>query len=329
MNPEIPPTAPQIHTNDPVPNPEPPREWTAPRPRFSKKFALVIAVVVLLVIIGIGAYLYATTRTNLFDQALGNALRTDNFTQLTTAGSSHLTIMYDVSAPASSRVQTEGKIDLDGTVTAFDGYGTFKDSYMKFTTFTTAGKSVPAAALDKWFQVRKDGFDASGGYFSALFQNDPHTAFFGDLIFGNFSKNDRDKLLAYVHQHNVYKVDESKVQHQSYKGQKVAVYAMTENQQALEGFNKLVGGMIGLSSSQLTQDLSNLHYAGTVKLYVAESTKQFVHVSVESTPGGPTTVDYSNFGTTKFGGAPKPQTTFEQFEDLLLSEPSNTNTQST
>ena len=134
--------------------------------------AIVVIAVIFLGFAAILIYLsvHPTKSDNLFDTALTNALQTNSFTQTNTNGVSDLTIQYDVSNPSDTKVQSSGKLDQGNSVTAFNGYGTFKDSFIKFTTFTTDNKSVPQIALNKWFQVRKSGFDASSGYFSTLFQ---------------------------------------------------------------------------------------------------------------------------------------------------------------
>ena len=71
--------------------------------------------------------------------------------------------------------------------------------------------------------------------------------------------------------------------------------------------------MIGVPSAQLNQDIRNQHYAGAAKVFVSESTKQFVHVQVSSS-----SLDYYNYGATNIGAAPTPQTTFEQFENWVI-----------
>lgn len=303
--------------------PEQPAQWTPPHSHFLKKpkflipLILILAAIIAFIVL---AVMHGINSGNLFDQALGNALSTKNFTQYNTDGKSYMTIQYDVSKPSDTIVRSDGKLAPSGSTIAFNGYGTFKNSFMKFTTFTSDGKPAQPGALNKWFQVRKDGFDASSGYFAALFQNDPHASFFGDLIFGNFSPSDKSKLLNYIHQHNVYKIDPKKVQHTTYKGEKVAVYDMTENKDALIAFNKFVGNLIGLSSSDVSQDTSNLNLAGSAKMYVSESSKQFIHLQTKDS-----TVDYNKYGSTNVGGAPAPQTTFEQFENQLLNiTPTNT-----
>lgn len=324
MNPDTPTTPPAPNPTAATDTPEPavtPITNPAPVPGKRRSLLLVLTAIIVVVAIAVFLFIRYADSGSAFDKALSNALETQNFTQYNTAGASHLTIKYDVADPRNPRVETEGKLVQGDTTTAFNGYGTFKDSYVKFTTFTTGGESVPQAALDKWFQVRKNGFDASGGYFSALFQNDPHSAFFGDLIFGNFSKNDRSKLMAYIRDHKVYTVDETKAQHGTYEGNPVIIYDMTENKDALTSFNKMAGQMVGLSGSQLNQDMENLHFPGAAKVYISEKTKRFVHIDVSSS-----SVDYTDYGTTKLGGAPTPQTTFEQFENLIVHQPSATST---
>ena len=319
MNNTSPTLTPQLVPVDPT-QPDP-NTWY--RSKFSKRTYWIIGLAVVVVVVA-GLSIYFTSRSisssagNLFDQALSNALHTKNFTQENASGPSRLSIKYDVSVPSNTKVQAAGNLNQGDNVTAFNGYGTFQDTYIKFTTFTTAGKSVPPAALDKWFQVRKAGFDASNGYFAVVFQNDPHAAFFGDLIFGNFSKSDRDKLLIYLRQYNVYRIDSTKIQHINYRGERLAAYQVIEDKAALAGFNKLVGKMVNLPASELAQDINNLHFAGQAKVYISESTKQFVGVEV-----GATSIKYTNFGTTALGEAPTPQTTFEQFENLVATNPTS------
>lgn len=326
MNPEVTPAPPETNINNSFttsPTPQPSQDHfgtTAQPPSFKRPRLWTTGAVI--VVIGITAlatffFNHSQSPNSLFDTALNNALQTRNFTQTNSdvASPSYVTIQYDVSDPANTKVQSEGKLTQGDTLIKFNGYGTFKDSFIKFPQYTAAGKSVPPAALNKWLQIRENSFDASNGYFAMLFQNDPHSAFFGDLIFGNFSTMDRSKLMDYLHQHPVYKFDTSKVKHQTYKGQAVSVYEVTEDQKALGDYNKFVGNMIGLSASQLSQDLDNTHFAGTAKLYISESAKRFVHIEVSSAR-----VDYYDHGTTKLGSAPASQMTFEQFENLAVTE---------
>jgi hypothetical protein len=321
-------TGPRVSASplDAAANPSP----ISPRRR-SKFLLLSLAITVLLTATASAMWQqsHQATPDEVFTGAITKLMSTKTVTQSASSSTISQSFAYDGSNIKDPRVSISVALKSSGLVNKLSGYGTLKDEYLKYTSFGSSAidDKVPTL-VNKWIQLRKDGATLKDVDAESEGLVDPRVLAYGDLMMGNFSASDRQKLVNYVTTNKVYKYDTKKVTTSTVNGDKVYVYPVTENIVKLKELNKKVAAIMGVSPTDIKAALDQLGTSGTTKLYIDIHNKQVVKYT--STQDGNTiTGAYTDYDTTSLPTEPKADMTWDEFiqeeSDVLNKLSTNAN----
>ena len=278
---------------------------------------IVMSVVVAALLVASGSFMWQQAHkpkpAEVFTGALTELMSSKTVTQ--SAGSSSLSqsVAYDTTNLKDPKVFVNVALKSNGLTNKLSGYGTLKNQYLKYTSFGSSAIDAKVPTLvNKWIQMRKDGkvlTDVDGESVGLV---DPRVLMYGDLVTGNFSASDRQKLLSYIMANKVYKYDVKHVTTSTVNGDKVYVYPVTENIPKLKELNRKVAVIMGLSPADIKAALDNLGTAGTTKLYINMNNKQVVKYTT-SQDGQNITGAYTDYDTTSLPAEPKADMTWDEF----------------
>jgi hypothetical protein len=285
--------------------------------KMNRKRNILLAVVII-VLLGLGGIGWQwqnqqNTPEDVFTGAISKLLSTKTITQSTSDGSSSEVINYDASNVKAPIVSVAISLKSSNLTNKLSGYGTLKDSYLKYTSFGSAAIDAKVPTLvNKWIQLRQNGVNLKGVDAVSEDLADPRSIVFGDLMIGNFTASDHQKLLDYIATNKVYKYDSSKVTTATVNGSKAYVYPLTENISKLKELNKKVAALMGIPAADIEPSLAQLTTPSNAKVYVDINTKQIVKYTATQ-DGVTATGSYSGYNTTSLPAQPKAAMTWEQF----------------
>lgn len=284
-------------------------------PRSNSKVLLVSLTAVFVVALGASLWWqnHQATPEEVFTGALSKLMSTKTVTQSTSGSDISEAFTYDGSDVKNPKVSINVALKSSGLTNKVSGYGTLKNGYMKYTSFGSSAidDKVPTL-VNKWIQLRKDGTVLKGVDAESEGLVDPRVLAYGDLMMGNFSASDRDKLVHYITANKVYKYDAKHVTTSTVNGAKVYVYPVTENIPKLKELNKKVAAIMGVSDADIKTALDQLGSSGTTKLYIDMHNKQIVKYTTTQ-DGETVTGAYTDYDTTSLPTEPKADMTWDEF----------------
>lgn len=284
-------------------------------PRRSSKVLLISLAGVFVVALGTSLWWqnHQASPQEVFTGALTKLMSTKTVTQSTSGSNISESFAYDGSNIKNPKVNISVALKSSGLTNKLSGYGTLRNGYMKYTSFGSPAidDKVPSL-VNKWIQLRKDGVVLKDVDAESEGMVDPRVLAYGDLMVGNFSANDRQKLLDYITANKIYGYDVKHVTTSIVHGSKVYVYPVTENVSKLKELNKKVAAIMGVSDSDIKTALDQLGTSGTTKLYVDIHSKQIVKYTTTQ-DGETVTGAYTDYDTTSLPAEPKADMTWDEF----------------
>ncbi len=302
-----------------------PSVYQAPQPthtpkqkfKLNKKLLVVwgprVAAVVILVIGMLAFIKMRPTPNKVFASALEVALSTKQVEgQYHSAdGNDNASIKYNVSDIKKPKVSVDANIQSLGVKA--EGYGNLQNTYFKITSLNTAQGS-DSQIINKWVQLRKNGkAEAPISSFATL--GDPHIVTLGSFIFGNFPSGDRQELINFLLENNVYSYNAKAVKEEKLDKHSVYVYEVIIDLEKLKEFHIKVGMLMGLDPTDVAKNFSVFRPASSAKLYIRKDNKQLIKVAI--TQGESTaTTDYLNYNKTDLPAEPKADMNYKDFLDV-------------
>lgn len=254
----------------------------------------------------------ARTPDAIFRGAFSRALSTNSVRQVTLSGDGTVTVSYDVSNVKNPRLSSQlNSLTIDaGPLEQISGYSTFSNTYIKFTggLVTTY---LPSNAVNKWIQTRTNGTSHISAASTGLV-SDAQQIFFGNIVFGNFSRKDRGTIMDYIAKHPLYTYDTKQVTKTIVNNHHVFAYDVKTNEKNLEGYNKLIGTIVGQQPEITSSDYDQLA-AGSTIIYIDSSSKEIIKGKTQNTDGSTTTTTYDQYDQAQVGTEPKAQLSWDTF----------------
>lgn len=292
-----------------------------------KKFSatkMIIAVVALIVFVGGGATGFALWQKSLnspaavFKDAIVNSLATSYMQEDISSQGNTATVLLNDSNPSQPKSDMQLTLNIFGTNVTMAGYGTSSNGFVEMNMKKTGDAQIDNV-LGKWAQVETNGRLAKGANSSTMALVDPYQEILGHWITGNFSVSERTSLANYAVDKNVYEYNASKVTSSTVNGQPVYVYNVTVNQNALKNYNLQVGQALGLSSSKVSNELSNGGIANVKSslIDIYKNSKQIAKVNTVDPTDGNSTITYTFGSSVQFPSQPSAQITYSQFQSAF------------
>lgn len=252
-----------------------------------------------------------------FNTAMQNALSTKNFQsqtkqdyQASETDTENIT-KYDLgdTNALKSYMQISGYSGADYTL---ESYIELEQSYYRITQKEgSKATKLPQTIIGKWAASNPDPKYSSSDY--SVVTSLPYVIL-DEVIVGNFSDVDRQQLLDFMLENQVYVFNEQNVTSQKAGSQETLVYEVNINQEKLIELNKTTGQMLG-AKQDTVQAVVNRKLSEKPKkaqIFIDASTKTVNKVYFEYEAFSKTT-EYGNFLTTALPEKPKSQLTEEEF----------------
>ena len=283
-----------------------------------------IAIAALLVGVAIVGWIHwHSTQNNpdtVFKQAITNGFMTAQVQAKMTAGDTNSVNTYDFSSLKNPLVSSQSTIIRYGAPFGIAGYGSATNTYISYTDLPS---SVPAATVtsikNAWVHVRSNGLLPQKVGANIAYVSDPRYQAFGAIIYGNFPKLTRDKLVQYSLNQHVYKYQLTQVTHQTVDGEKVLVFPVTINTGFLKILNISAANAEGFAPTDIQATLDNLDNLkeSTVKIYVSLSSHRIVRLDVTKL-GQTTSTVYGRFNSATVSDEPPTKLFWQDFAAVQL-----------
>lgn len=301
---------------------------TSPRRKGRRVLLVAMAIVAVVAVGGVSAAVYrqsnpvAATPASVFEQALSNGLATKSYTQVNAASEGrNVNFKYDVSDVARPKMSGSMSLGTGVNATTLSGFDDGTDSFIRGSLLSQV--EDPPEGVD-WIKLR-----LGDQYPSELMENEVAKALTlplfgiasdarygvgGDFVFGNFSQSDRQRLLGFIQQKNIYAFDEASVVKEQLDGRDVYKYDLTIDRPGLKGLNDEVSKIAGIDMDFL--DLLSLEdKSSKTTAYIGIEDARLYKVVTESATITET-AQYSAYDATVIGTAPTTTFTWNQ----LVSE---------
>ena len=280
MNPDAP--TPTNITPQSTPTPAAVVPQATPK-KSKKKLIITILAAIIVVAGGIVAWQILTkpTAEKVFNGMFQNNLSVNNYKLTMSSDGMGAIVKGDVSDVKNPKYESTFKMEIaEGINQEFQFYGTYKDILVKYPESSFVSLEIPSQQTkefaDKWTQVRKDGKPLENTEMSFYEMGDPYQLFPGDIILGNFSDADRQKLMDAIKQKLLYSYNKDTVKKQQLHGRDVFVYEVTANDENLLQFNNKVSEIVGQKFDDVEDALHDSEDKSTI--YVDIETQRIVRV---------------------------------------------------
>ena len=255
----------------------------------------------------------------LFLTAYQKNLSTSNYSAYTNSGGLYSRIGYDFVNPKNPIIFSDQNISNIGAVFTAEGYGTSKETYIRYTKLPKAIQPpLSQAGLNTYVKIRSEGALPSGVPASIIKASDPRYRIIGPILFSNLDKSKADQILNYIKNNNVYQYDKKDVKSTKLNGKKVTVFNTKLDVTKVQLINQSLASMMGFTPADVEGAIKGLdnYKDAVVKIYInsdkrivrIEASGQLINLSTDysefnkiSTPMEPETkVLWQNFATVHY-----------------------------
>ena len=272
----------------------------APKLQHRTSRVLQLAVITILALGALsGLYVWYKNQNSpekLFLTAYQKNLSTSNYSAYTNSGGLYSRIGYDFVNPKNPIIFSEQNISSSGAVFTAEGYGTSKETYIRYTKLPKAIQPpLSQAGLNTYVKIRSEGALPSGVPASVIKASDPRYRIVGPILFSNLDKSKADQILNYIKNNNVYKFDKKDVSTTKLNGKKVIVFNTKLDVTKVQLINQSLASMTGFTPADVEGAIKSLdnYKDAIVKIYV-NSDKRIVRIEASGQLINLST-DYSEF----------------------------------
>ena len=282
------------------------------------KYVLIALLVLVLAAAAFAGLRYQAAQNKpdkVFRDALLNSL-SSNFLAITTtrpAGTDKTNLdLSDLKNPiADSRVS----LPMGGSSAELAGWGSAKNVYVSYVKLPAGIKPELASAVqNSWAQLRFNGILAPASSKVLVAAADPRQQAFGPVVWANLPDKERQQLVSFLIDHQVYKFDLTRVEHGRLDGAKVLIYSAKPDVGYLKIATQSAGNSEGFKPDDMQAAVGALDSlnGAALKLYVSAGKHAIVGVDVI---GGsdPRQVRYNVLDKTAIGVEPQTKLNWQSF----------------
>lgn len=293
----------------------------APRLQHRTSKVLQITLITLIIFGSLGGlfmwYKNQNSPQKLFLAAYKKNLSTSNYSSYTTSNGLYSRVGYDFINLKNPIIFSEQNISSSGAVFTAEGYGTPKETYIRYTKLPKSVQPpLSQAGLNTYVKIRADGALPGGVPAAIIKASDPRYRVISPILFGNLDKAKSDQILNYIKTNNVYTYDKKDVSSTKLNGKKVTVYNTKIDVAKIQLINQSLSSMMGFTPADVEGAIKSLnnYKDATVKIYIA-SDKRIIRLEANG-PQINQATDYSEFNKISTPMEPETKVTWQNFASV-------------
>ena len=292
--------------------------------RLTKQVVLPILVAIAIMTFGGGAYAFVGWQSTqkepstILSNALTNSLSQQHMEITTTRTGETVNTKLDLSQANNPVSYTETDFQMYGSAFKAESYGTTTDGFVKYTGLPSViNAQTSKAAQNVWVQVR--GKEKVNGLDLRLAKlSDPRHHMFGPVLFGNYTEENKQQLVKFVIDHQIYKPLSTSVKTTELDG--VKVYEMPVKLDV--GFLKVALQSAAVGLGYTPQDVQTSvnelesYKDGQATMYISTKEQHIVRFAFTKN-GEEVAVHYAPAEAAGLPSAPQAQQTWQAFAPTL------------
>lgn len=235
------------------------------------------AILIILLLSGasIGLFVWYRNQNNpqkVFLEAYRKNLSTSNYVSYTTSNGLYSRVGYDFINPKNPIIFSEQNITSSGAIFTAQGYGTSKETYIRYTKLPKAIQPpLSQAGINTYVKIRSDGVLPSGVPASIVKASDPRYRVIGPVLFSNLDKSKTNQLINYLRNNNVYKYSAKDISSTKLNNKKVIVYKTKLDITKIKLINQSLASMMGFTPADIEGAIKSLdnYKDAEVKIYIS------------------------------------------------------------